>query len=129
MNEYKKLIIKEKDHEIFSDPPIRLGIYLLKKGIVDNSTLNEAILLKRTEDTNVNGNGKSSRSLAQILVQDFKIDYDLVYKEVADLYAFNTLEINIDEDSLLKNNAENFGNIGSFFVFTNIINLLIWFLL
>ncbi len=108
MNEYKKSILKEKDHEIFSDPPIRLGIYLLKKGIVDNSTLKNAILLKRTEDTHVNGNGKSSRSLAQILVQDFKIDYDLVYKEVADLYAFNTLEINIDEDS--ENNLDEIKN-------------------
>ncbi len=100
MNQYKKLILKEKDHEIYSDPPTRLGIILLKKGIVDNNTLNEAILLKRTEDTNVNGNGNSGRSLAQILVQEFKIDYDLLYKEIANLYAFNTFEINIDEESV-----------------------------
>ncbi|MFC2103620.1 GspE/PulE family protein [Bacteroidota bacterium] len=99
MNEYKKIILKEKDHEIYSDPPIRLGMFLLKKEIVDNNTLDEAILLKRTEDVHVSSNGHSSRSLAQILVQDFKIDYDLVYKEVADLYAFNTFEINIDEKS------------------------------
>jgi type IV pilus assembly protein PilB len=100
MNDYKKLILKEKDHEIYSDPPTRLGIVLLKKGIVDNNTLNEAILLKRTEDDHINGSGSSARSLAQILVQDFKIDYDLLYNEVAKLYAFNTFEINIDDDSV-----------------------------
>jgi type IV pilus assembly protein PilB len=100
MKELENIIVKEKDHEIYSDPPGKLGIILLKKGIVDNNTLNEAISLKRTEDTHVSGNGNSSRSLAQILVKDFKIDYDLIYKEVADLYAFNTFEINIDEESV-----------------------------
>jgi len=99
MNDFKNLTLKEKFREIYSDPPTRLGIVLLKKGIVDNITLNEAILLKRTEDTRVNGNGKLGRSLAQILVQDFKIDYDLLFKEVANLYAFNTFEINLDEES------------------------------
>jgi type IV pilus assembly protein PilB len=100
MNDFKNLTLKEKIHEIYSDPPTKLGLVLLKKGIVDKNTLNEAILVKRTEDNHINGKGSTARSLAQILVEDFKIDYDLLYKEVAKLYAFNTFEINIDDDSV-----------------------------
>jgi type IV pilus assembly protein PilB len=116
MKEFEIFTTKEKDHEIFSDPPSRLGTILLKKGIVDKDTLNESISVKRNEDAHIKGNGSARRSLAQILVQEFKIDYDLVFKEVAKLYAFNTFEINIDEeltDELveLKNFIDNFDDL------------------
>ena len=79
--------------------PINWVIYLLKKGLIDSKTLVKAVVAKRNENLHSNGNGKPKRNLAQILVQDFKYDHDSIYREVANLYAFRTYEINPDEDN------------------------------
>ncbi len=63
----------------------KLGYTLLKKGIIDYETLELAIKKKETEDVKVR------RTLAQILVADFNVEHDLVFKEVANLYGFREI--------------------------------------
>jgi type IV pilus assembly protein PilB len=63
----------------------KLGYTLLKKGIIDYETLELAIKKKETEDIKVR------RTLAQILVADFNVEHDLVFKEVANLYGFREI--------------------------------------
>ncbi len=43
--------------------------------------------------------GGNSRNLANILVEDYKFDHHTIYKELADLYAFRTLEFDEENDS------------------------------
>ena len=94
---YKKIDIN-KYEAIYNDAPMRLGRILLQKGIISTDILNKAIASKRNEDLAHGSNGKSRTTLAQLLVRDFNLDYDLVYKEVADLYAFNTFDISHEEE-------------------------------
>ena len=68
----------------------KLGYTLLKKGIIDYETLEQAIKRKEAEDP------KTRRTLAQILVSDFYVEHDLVFKEVANLYGFREIYL-IDE--------------------------------
>jgi type IV pilus assembly protein PilB len=63
----------------------KLGYTLLKKGIIDYETLELAIKKKESEDVKVR------RTLAQILVADFNVEHDLVFKEVANLYGFREI--------------------------------------
>ena len=100
-----------KDHAIYSDAPMRLGRILLQKGIIGQDILNKAIITKRNEDFSVGSNGISRRSLAQILVNDFNMEYDLIYKEVAELYAFNTFEVYDEQESEEEENIEKLKNI------------------
>ena len=100
-----------KDHAIYSDAPMRLGRILLQKGIIGQDILNKAIITKRNEDFSVGSNGISRRSLAQILVNDFNMEYDLIYKEVAELYAFNTFEVYDEQESEEEENFEKLKNI------------------
>ena len=93
-----KIIDSNKYEAIYNDAPIRLGRILLQKGIINADILSKAIASKRNEDLAHGSNGKSRRTLAQLLVRDFNLDYDLVYKEVADLYAFNTFDISNEEE-------------------------------
>jgi type IV pilus assembly protein PilB len=60
----------------------KIGYTLLKKGIIDYETLEKSLQVKEGEDK------KTRRNLGQILVHDFKVDHDVVFKEVANLYAF-----------------------------------------
>jgi type IV pilus assembly protein PilB len=60
----------------------KIGYTLLKKGIIDYETLERSLRVRESEDK------KSRRNLGQILVTDFHIDHDLVFREVANLYAF-----------------------------------------
>lgn len=94
---HKKIDIN-KYEAIYNDAPMRLGRILLQKGIISTDILNKAIASKRNEDLAHGSNGKSRTTLAQLLVRDFNLDYDLVYKEVADLYAFNTFDISHEEE-------------------------------
>ncbi|MDX1426850.1 MAG: hypothetical protein R3206_03400, partial [Salegentibacter mishustinae] len=64
----------------------KIGYLLFKKGIIDAPTLEKAINAKN------NDKGKVRRNLAQILVQDFKYDHDVIFREVAILYAFRELD-------------------------------------
>ncbi len=81
----------------------KIGFILLKKGIVDYETLERALALKESEV-----NKKARRNLGQILVSDFGVDHDAVFREVASLYAFREIYLAdevIDEDraNFIKN--------------------------
>ncbi len=72
----------------------KVGFALLHKGVVDSELISRAISIKEREA----GNGQ--RSLAQILVNEFKVDHDSVFSEVAKVYAFKELRLDdgvIDE--------------------------------
>jgi type IV pilus assembly protein PilB len=83
----------------------KIGYLLFKKGIIDEVTLDKAIKAKNNDRT------KLKRNLAQILVQDFSYDHDLIFREVAILYAFRELdtppeEIPQDRIDAIKNMIE-----------------------
>lgn len=71
----------------------KIGYLLLKKGIIDVKTLEKALQIKQSE------NNKVKRNLAQILVQELGFDHDAIFREVAILYAFRELNIQIDQIS------------------------------
>jgi type IV pilus assembly protein PilB len=66
----------------------KIGYTLLKKGIIDYETLEKSLRVKDGEDK------KNRRNLGQILVTDFNVDHDLVFREVANLYAFREVYLN-----------------------------------
>lgn len=70
----------------------KIGYMLLKKGIIDYETLEKSLYVKEGEDK------KNRRNLGQILVSDFHLDHDLVFREVANLYAFK--EIYLSDEQL-----------------------------
>lgn len=65
----------------------KVGVALLHKGIVDRETVSKAIATKEKEA------GNRHRSLAEILVEEYKLDHHTVFSEVARIYAFKTLKI------------------------------------
>ncbi len=69
----------------------KIGYLLFKKGIIDGPMLEKAIAAK------ANDKSKIKRNLAQILVQDFGYDHDVIFREVAILYAFRELETRPEE--------------------------------
>jgi len=76
----------------------KIGYTLLKKGVVDYETLEKSLQIREGEDK------KSRRTLGQILVSDFQIDHDAVFREVANLYAFR--EIRLHDESLTEERYE-----------------------
>ncbi len=66
----------------------KIGYTLLSKGIIDFETLEKAIKVRETDD------GKYKRNLGQILVNEFQLDHDLIFREVASLYAFREVRLN-----------------------------------
>jgi type IV pilus assembly protein PilB len=85
-----------KPYDIDKDISDKLGVFLLKKGIIDSKTLAKAILVKNNEKIYSNSTGQTKRNLAQILVQDFNYEHDIIFREVANLYAFKTLDIDTE---------------------------------
>ena len=67
-----------------------LGDILIDKGIIHAEVLERALAVLDKEEN------KNRRKLPQILVDQFKMDRDLVYREVADYYAFRTLDISME---------------------------------
>jgi len=67
----------------------KIGYLLFKKGIIDAATLDKALNAK------FNDRNKLKRNLAQILVDDFNYEHDLIFREVAILYAFRELDIDL----------------------------------
>jgi type IV pilus assembly protein PilB len=67
----------------------KIGYLLFKKGIIDAATLDKALQAK------FNDRIKLRRNLAQILVDDFSYDHDIIFREVAILYAFRELDIDL----------------------------------
>jgi type IV pilus assembly protein PilB len=65
----------------------KIGFALLRKGVIDYETLEKSLKVK-------DGEGKKNRrNLGQILVNDFSVDHDAVFREVADLYAFREVDL------------------------------------
>lgn len=93
---------KENLYELDNDVSNRLGYNLLRKEIVDLSTLKKALLTKWNENTNSKDNKNTARNLAQILVQDFQFDHDLIYREVAELFAFKIFDIDADNPNSIQ---------------------------
>jgi type IV pilus assembly protein PilB len=94
-----------RQYDIDRDISNKLGDILLKKNIIDARTLAMAVIAKNNEHLHSNGNGLPKRNLAQILVQDFKYDHDTIFREVANLYAFKTLDMESDEKETEKINS------------------------
>lgn len=69
----------------------KIGFLLFKKGIIDGVILEKALQAKN------NDKSKIKRNLAQILVQEFGYDHDQIFREVAILYAFRELDIQVEE--------------------------------
>ncbi len=69
----------------------KIGYFLLKKGIIDDDILEKALEIKQDDQS------KKKRNLAQILVHELKFDHDTIFKEVAVLYAFKELDIQVSE--------------------------------
>ncbi|MDH7605489.1 MAG: GspE/PulE family protein [Melioribacter sp.] len=69
----------------------KIGYLLLKKGIIDSKILEQALKAKEADQTN------KKRNLAQILVEEFGFEHDVIFREVAILYAFKELNIRPEE--------------------------------
>jgi type IV pilus assembly protein PilB len=67
----------------------KIGYTLLKKGVIDFETLEKALKMKDSEE-----NKKNRKNLGQILVTEFSADHDLVFREVANLFAFREIYLN-----------------------------------
>ena len=87
-----KIDVKINDEE-YSQELVgnKLAYLLLKKGVIDSTTVNKAIFLKQKYSQD----GKGRKNFAQILVQDLNFDHDLIFREVASFYAFRTVDIDI----------------------------------
>jgi len=77
----------------------KIGYTLLKKGIIDYETLEKSLRVREGEDK------KTRRNLGQILVTDFHVDHDLVFREVANLYAFREIYLS---DEIIDDNRIDF---------------------
>jgi type IV pilus assembly protein PilB len=64
----------------------KIGYTLLKKGIIDFETLEKSLKMKDSDE-----NKKNRKNLGQILVSEYGADHDLVFREVANLYAFREI--------------------------------------
>lgn len=87
----------------------KIGYLLLKKGIIDLDILQKALEAKGKDQAG------AKRNLGQILVQDFGFDHDIIFREIAILYAFKEISFNVEEfdDSrvkVLKNILEEAGD-------------------
>lgn len=76
----------------------KIGYTLLKKGIIDYETLEKSLNVREGEDK------KTRRNLGQILVHDFNVEHDLVFREVANLYAFR--EIYLNDEAIEKQRVD-----------------------
>lgn len=69
----------------------KVGEALCNNGIIDHATLEKALLIRGQE------NGRKRRSIAQILVQDLKLDHDVIFSHVAAFYAFRHIRFAADD--------------------------------
>ncbi|MEA2103824.1 MAG: ATPase, T2SS/T4P/T4SS family [Candidatus Cloacimonadota bacterium] len=68
----------------------RFGKILIDKGFVDQATIDQAIAIQKEEESYPN-----RRRLGEILVSEFDIDHDKIFKVLADLYAFRSLAVSV----------------------------------
>jgi len=69
----------------------KIGYLLLKKGIIDSKILEQSLKIKDADQL------KQKRNLAQILVEEFGFEHDVIFREVAVLYAFKELNVHPEE--------------------------------
>ncbi len=75
----------------------KLGLALVKQGLVRLEIVEEA--LKRKDKINASvADRRANRGLANILVDDFNVNHDVVFSQVASIYGFR--EINLDVKDL-----------------------------
>ncbi|MBN2208196.1 MAG: type II/IV secretion system protein [Candidatus Coatesbacteria bacterium] len=78
-------------------PQGRFGSTLVENGVIDEETLEKALQIQGSEvDSN-------RRKIGEILVKDLGIDRHEVYKEIANIYAFRTIELaeeDLEEDRI-----------------------------
>ena len=69
----------------------RFGQLLLKKEVIDQKTMEKALIIMTEEDSS------NPRGLGEILVDDFKVNHHAIYGLLAELYAFRSIDINVSE--------------------------------
>jgi type IV pilus assembly protein PilB len=74
----------------------KLGLMLIKQGVVDAEIVEKAIQRKEEENEG-SVSRRAKRSLAHILVEDFKVDHDVVFSTVAQVYGFREIEISKED--------------------------------
>ncbi|MBC8204630.1 Flp pilus assembly complex ATPase component TadA [bacterium] len=77
----------------------KLAVELIRTGLVDPNKVAMAIEIRENENSQRKalGERRAQRNLAQILVQDFRIDHYLVFNVIASLYGFREITL-ADED-------------------------------
>ncbi len=91
-----------KAFEMATPPPSvqgirdKLGAALVAHGVVDQEVVEKALKIKAEENAN-SVRVRNKRGLAQILVQDLKVDHDVVFSTAAQVYGFSELRLS-DED-------------------------------
>ncbi|MFC1898061.1 GspE/PulE family protein [Candidatus Cloacimonadota bacterium] len=80
----------------------RFGQLLIKKGLIDERTLEKALIIQAEEES------ENPRALGEILANDFKIDHNSIFGLLAELYAFRSVEIDPTrlEESQIKHTKE-----------------------
>ncbi|MDO9577098.1 MAG: GspE/PulE family protein [Candidatus Cloacimonadales bacterium] len=80
----------------------RFGQLLLKKGLIDESTLEKALIIQAEDESD------NPRALGEVLAHDFKIDHHEIFGLLAELYAFRAIEIDLNnlEESQIKHTKE-----------------------
>lgn len=80
----------------------RFAELLIKKGVIDEETFEKAVYIAAEEGP------ENQRKLEEILTSDLKIDHDAVYRTIAELYAFRTIDIDPEkvEQSQIKHTRE-----------------------
>jgi len=76
----------------------KLGMVLVRENVVEAEVVEKALKIKEKSGA-LHPDAQSRRNLAQILVEDFKLERDLIYKYVADVYGFESIDLSIDKPS------------------------------
>ncbi|MFH0883212.1 MAG: GspE/PulE family protein [bacterium] len=74
----------------------KLGLKLISQGFVEADVIEKA-LRKREEENAGTVSRRSKRSLAQILVEDFNVDHDLVFSAMSQVYGFHEVQIGSED--------------------------------
>lgn len=74
----------------------KLGLMLIKQGFVETDVVEKAIR-RKDEENEGSVSRRAKRSLAQVLVEDFNVDHDLVFSTVAQVYGFREIEISKED--------------------------------
>jgi type IV pilus assembly protein PilB len=76
----------------------RLGLALIRDGLVETETIEKALKVKEKSAV-ARPDRPSRRNLAQILVEDFRLDHDIVFRYVAEVYGFKSVKLTTENHS------------------------------